>query len=262
LGSTAYVDAKNSAHTGNVILAPFTAIVLLKGEGGANFPGDAQLIENGMYTIESVTANQRLLSRALESYHTKMVNPGDYDDQKWFFNHLGANVYTIKNKGNSRYLEVPYAKCENNEQVGTYTNATGNHQKWKVVKNGDGIYGLQPNHCLEQGLDRNNGTINTNVIIYLYGVNNENQKWKIVSTIANPTASTLALKVFPNPAQEFIKLTGISVGDNLKIRNMSGVVIKEVQVTIPEEHISLDNLKSGMYIITVSDKESLPFFKQ
>ncbi|MFW2374949.1 MAG: RICIN domain-containing protein, partial [Cellulophaga baltica] len=180
----------------------------------------------------------------------------------WVFNHLGANVYTIKNKSNNRFLEVPYAKCENSIQVATYTSAGQAHQQWKVVENGEGIYGIQPNHCHAQGLDRNNGALNANVITYAYATTNGNQKWKIVPAAANLTVSTMALKVFPNPAQEYLKIVGVSSGDELKIRDMSGIVLKAIPVTSDEELISLDGLKSGMYIISVAGKESLQFFKQ
>ncbi|MCL5244248.1 right-handed parallel beta-helix repeat-containing protein [Cellulophaga sp. 20_2_10] len=262
LGSTDYVDAKHKNYTGNITLAPYSAIVLLKGKGDDASPVTSQLIDNGMYTIESVTSNQRLLSRALETFNAKMVNPGNFDDQKWIFTHLGDNVYTIKNKANNRFLEVPYGKCENGTQVATYTNAKSTHQQWKVVENGANVYGLLPNHCQTQGLDRNNGTLNTNSITYFYGKDNGNQKWKIVPTTASLRSNAVALTVYPNPASEFITIAGVKVGDKLVVRNMSGVVVKEMNATAEEAVISLDNLKSGMYIISIPGTESKQFYKQ
>ncbi|MBU3027569.1 right-handed parallel beta-helix repeat-containing protein [Zobellia galactanivorans] len=262
LGSENYVDAKHKNYSGSVTVPAYSSIVLLKGSGNDGSTEEPQLIENGTYTIGSVTSNQRLLSRALENYNARMVNPGDYADQKWVFNHLGNNVYTIKSKANGRFLEVPYAKCQNSVQVSTYTSAAQDHQKWKVVENGNAIYGLKPNHCLEQGLDRNNGTLDTNVITYSYGADNGNQKWKILPIAASLNVDEVAIKAYPNPSTEFIKVAGIKVGDRLKIRNMSGVVIKEIHVKSLEETIPLDDIKSGVYIISVSDKESIQFLKQ
>lgn len=262
LGSTDYVDAKHNNYTGNITVVPYSAIVLLKGKADAGSPVTSQLIDNGMYTIESVTSNQRLLSRALETFNAKMVNPGNFDDQKWVFTHLGDNVYTIKNKANNRFLEVPYAKCENKVQVATYTSAAGKHQQWKVVENGANVYGLMPNHCQTQGLDRNNGTLNTNAITYFYGKDNGNQKWKIVPTTASLRSSEAVLTVYPNPASELIKVAGVKVGDKLVVRNMSGVVVKEINATTEEAVISLDNLKTGMYIISIPGTESKQFYKQ
>lgn len=262
LGSTDYVDAKHKNYTGNITLAPYSAIVLLKGKGDDALPITSQLIDNGMYTIESVTSNQRLLSRALETFNAKMVNPGNYDDQKWIFTHLGDNVYTIKNKANNRFLEVPYAKCENGIQVATYTSAAGKHQQWKVIENGTNVYGLLPNHCQTQGLDRNNGTLNTNAITYTYEKGNGNQKWKIVPTTASLRSSEAVLTVYPNPASELIKVAGVKVGDKLVVRNMNGVVVKEMNATAEEAVIILDNLKTGMYIISIPGTESKQFYKQ
>ncbi|WP_282080347.1 right-handed parallel beta-helix repeat-containing protein [Aquimarina algiphila] len=271
LGNTNYVDAKNISYSGNVTLAPYSSIVLLKGEGEIQPPPSAQLITNGAYTIESITSNQRLLSRAKENYETRMVNPGEYDDQKWIFNHLGDNIYTIKNRANSRYLEVPNAKCENSVQVSTFTQILGDHQKWRIIKNGEGIYGLNPAHCLAQGLDRNNGMLNTNVITYSFGMNNGNQKWKIIPTnLANRkgendealTQKMNNFSVYPNPAKEFMKIEGLSLGDKIKIYDMQGKMMMNMNVTDSEEVVSLKSLKSGLYIVSISDTEKIQFIKE
>ncbi|WP_271783760.1 RICIN domain-containing protein [Aquimarina algiphila] len=271
LGNVNYVDAKNISYSGNVTLAPYSSIVLLKGEGEIQPPPSAQLITNGAYTIESITSNQRLLSRAKENYETRMVNPGEYDDQKWIFNHLGDNIYTIKNRANGRYLEVPNAKCENSVQVSTFTQILGDHQKWRIIKNGEGIYGLNPAHCLAQGLDRNNGMLNTNVITYSFGMNNGNQKWKIIPTnLANRKGENdeaLIQKmnnfsVYPNPAKEFMKIEGLSLGDKIKIYDMQGKMMMNMNVTDSEEVVSLKSLKSGLYIVSISDTEKIQFIKE
>ncbi|CAM4082526.1 MULTISPECIES: right-handed parallel beta-helix repeat-containing protein [Flavobacterium] len=258
LGSTSYVDAKNAAYSGSVTLAPYTSLALLKG-GSSTPPPPSQLIANGSYTIESITSNQRLLSRALENHQTKMVNPGNYSDQEWVFNHLGNNIYTIKNRGTNRYLEVPFAKCENATQVATYTDALGDHQKWEVVANGVGIYGLKPAHCLTQGLDRNNGTLNTNVHTYFYGENNGNQKWKIIPVVvAKMTITDLTnsseIKMYPNPAKDFFVLEGVSVGDIITISDVQGKQIMNITADQANQTIIVSSIKSGMYFVTVSGK--------
>ncbi|WP_192501854.1 RICIN domain-containing protein, partial [Flavobacterium sp. PL002] len=227
LGSTNYLDAKNVAYSGNVTIAAYSSLALLKG-GTVTLPPVSQLITNGTYTIESITSNQRLLSRALENHVTKMVNPGNYSDQEWIFNHLGSNIYTIKNKGTNRFLEVPYAKCENATQVSTYTAVVGDHQKWEVVENGLGVYGLKPAHCLTQGLDRNNGTLNTNVHTYNYSESNGNQKWKIIAAATTSKVTTTNLSVdlntmvYPNPISDNATVSGLKIGDNVTIYDFSG----------------------------------------
>ncbi|WP_299316114.1 RICIN domain-containing protein, partial [uncultured Aquimarina sp.] len=139
-----------------------------------------QLIINGSYQIESTQSNQRLLSRANEQHSSIMSSPYPYNDQVWVFNHKGDNVYTIRNLGTNRFLEVPYARCGNGENVATWTGSEGNHQKWKVIRNGSNSFSLKPMHCISSALDRAAGAIDANVHIWGFNSENNNQKWKIV----------------------------------------------------------------------------------
>ncbi|KZS38855.1 hypothetical protein AWE51_14840 [Aquimarina aggregata] len=269
LGNINYIDAKNISYSGNITLAAYSSIVLLKGEGEISPP--TQLITNGTYTVESITSNQRLLSRARENYEAKMVNPGEYDDQKWIFNHLGDNIYTIKNRANGKYLEVPYAKCENSIQVSTYIQVLGDHQKWKVIQNGEGVYGLKPSHCLSQGLDRKNGVINANVTTYSFGLGNGNQKWKIKPVVINSQVSKdlptnhkkeIGISVFPNPAKDFITISGVNSGKPIIIYDLFGNTLKKQVSKNQEESLDVSKLKSGLYIIKASGKNRIQFIKE
>ena len=235
--------------------------VVLQTTGSGNT--ETQLIANGTYTIESSVSSQRLLSRALENHTAIMINAGNYNDQKWVFTHLGNNIYTIKNNGTNRYLEVPYAKCENRVQVATYNAAFSNHQKWKVVTNGSGIYGLQPAHCLTQALDRNRGALNTNVHTYSYSQSNENQKWRIIpvgttlKSLDNSFVEEKIVTMYPNPAKEDVTVSGLEVGDEISIHDLQGKTIQDLKVTSTEQTLSISSLKAGMYILVVKGKKQL-----
>ena len=150
----------------------------------------AQLLQNGTYFIESVTSKQRVVSGISGNHKALMRNGANVNKQKWVFTHIGNNVYKIKNKATNRFLEVPHAVCQNGTQVTTYTSASANHQKWKVVTNGTDIFGLKPAHCLSQGLDRKNGALNTSVHTYKYGKGNGNQKWKIKKVTSSSSGGT------------------------------------------------------------------------
>jgi hypothetical protein len=248
-------------------------IELVHGSGNNNPDPTTQLIANGEYTIESTSSNQRLLSRAVENHNAIMHDPLVYNDQKWIFTHLGDNIYTIKNKGTNRFLEVPYAKCENFVQVATYTQAFQDHQKWKVVENGNGIYGLQPAHCVTQALDRNNGTLNTNVHTYSYWSGNTNQKWKIITAnttarVINTHSSTIDsnINIYPNPAKDFMIISGVQNIESVSVVDLSGrkITIEKQKI---ENGISLNisNLQSGTYIAVIENEKqpvSLKFIKE
>ncbi|GAA4272992.1 RICIN domain-containing protein [Aquimarina gracilis] len=223
-----------------------------------------QLIANGTYFIMSSQNTQRLLARALESHGARMHDVGNYDDQRWIFNHLGDNVYTIKNKGTNRYLEVPNAQCGNGKNVATWTNANDTHKKWKVVSNGNGIYGLKPMHCLNAGLDRAAGAINANVQIWEYNSSNENQKWKIApagnNRLFNQSESIIGL--YPNPAKDYVTIIGHEPGEEIIIYNLLGVVVKTTVAKSDKEIIYTSDFEAGIYIVSINKKSKLQLIKE
>ncbi|KAA1247481.1 RICIN domain-containing protein [Aquimarina sp. RZ0] len=213
-----------------------------------------QQIANGEYFITSTTSDQRLLSRQNEQYSAIMYSPLNFNDQKWVFNHLGENVYTIKNLENNRYLEVPYAKCSNGENVATWTDASANHQKWKVVPDGNGIYSLKPMHCQQVALDREDGAVNANVQVWEYSMSNMNQKWRILPAANSRSFDQIkdgnSIEIFPNPANDFITVTGVEKGDNIKIYDILGKVVHQTLVKNENESLSTSSLKPGLYIVS------------
>ncbi|GAA4275530.1 hypothetical protein GCM10022259_02540 [Aquimarina mytili] len=222
-----------------------------------------QLISNGTYYITSAQNDQRLLSRALEQYSSRMHDPGNYDDQKWAFSHLGNNVYTIKNKGTNRYLEVPYAKCGNAQNVATSTTANENHQKWKILAIGN-TYVFKPLHCQNVAMDRAAGAVNANVHTWGYSATNNNQKWKIISISRNRSfnKNERIVGLYPNPAQDYVTIIGHNQGEKIVIYNLLGTIVKTVVTKSDKEIISTEDFEAGIYIISISGKSRLQLIKE
>ncbi|KAA1244055.1 RICIN domain-containing protein [Aquimarina sp. RZ0] len=224
-----------------------------------------QLIADGIYNIKSTTVNQNLLSLAGETHNARMSDPTTNSNQDWIFTHLNDDIYTIKNKKTNRFLEVPYAKCKNGENVTTWTSATSDHQKWKIVSNGNNIYGFKPLHCQEQALDRTEGKNNANVITWTFNKNNANQKWKVIPTgnraFEDGITEESIVKVYPNPAENIITVEGLSSGDYLLVYDLLGKVIHNNVVDETREVLDISNLESGLYIISVPGKEKIRFVK-
>ncbi len=223
-----------------------------------------QLITNGTYFITGTQNDQNVLSRGLENHSARMHNPGNYEDQKWIFNHLGDNVYTIKNKGTNRYLEVPGAGCGNGKNVATWTNLNGNHKKWKVVVNANGVYGLKPMHCLSKGMDRAAGAINANVQLWDFNASNENQKWKITAVSESKffTKVEPVVGLYPNPSKDFVTIAGHQTGEKIIIYNLLGTIVKTTIAKSSEERISISDFKSGVYIVSIGGKSKLQLIKE
>ena len=233
-----------------------------------------QLVPNGSYFITSNLNKQRLLARALESHSARMHDPANFDDQKWIFKHLGNNIYTIKNQGTKRFLEVPNRKCINGANVTTWRSASDNHQKWKIVENGNGVYGLKPLHCKNLGLDISDGAIDANVQIWDYNVNNNHQKWMITGTSVvnnksiseNNSKSSLKrvekLLFFPNPSKEKIVILGLKKGDEISIYDLQGKKVKALKSNRKKEEIIISDLSQGIYLIKVNNKPPYKLIKK
>ncbi len=166
--------------------------------------GADQLINNGSYYIESPYLNERLETSSSSNHNGEMDGESSSNEQVWMFVHQGNNVYTIKNEATNRYLEVPAALCENQSNVGTWTSANGDHQKWLIEQNGSN-YNLKPLHCTGKSLDRVAGASEANVVIHGSSSTNANQKWDIVS-INSSTPPTGEVTILGESIDKYVTL--------------------------------------------------------
>ncbi len=229
----------------------------------------SQLIVDGTYFITSTQSNQRISSRWWENYNAKMYNPGNNNNERWEFKHLGDNVYTIRDKAYNRYLEVRDAKCSNRGNVTSWESANDNHQKWKVITNGNDVYALVPMHCQQKALDRAGGNINANVHLWDFDPSNNNQKWKIIPFTRNKENIVSINKgvdakilMYPNPAQELVSIVGIEKGDEIIIHDLLGKVVKKSMAQDKQETISIRDLETGYYSVSISGKMQQTLLKK
>ena len=224
--------------------------------GGGN---PSQVIANGTYFLGSVTNGQHMVDKRNENNVRMTGANGAFAAQKWTLEHLGNNVYTLKNQGTGRYLEVPFAKCSDGANVSTWTNASDDHKKWQIIKHGN-QYELKPMHCLGTSLDRNfgDGTENGNVHLYA-DVNNNNQRWKITkASNARTTYTEVAFDqevvVYPNPTVDLLQVKGVQTGDEVVIRDQSGQVVFRTVLQANGESLPVYHLTKGVYFLSVKGK--------
>lgn len=227
-----------------------------------------QVLSNGNYYLESSLLNQRLTARFLDNHNSRMTNPSTEKNQQWLFTHLSNDVYTIKNISTNRFLEVPFAKCANGSNVSTWSDDQDSHKKWKIIKNGNNFYNLTPMHCNTRALDRANGAINSNVLIWDFNTDNENQKWGIkpvldsIVSFVNPLTEENKINKFqayPIPFNNYLRLKNDKslLGTSVKLIDLNG---KEVyKKTINEDtfnaEINIDYIETGVYFMYIINKE-------
>ncbi len=229
--------------------------------GGNNGGGSSnQVIANGTYFLVSVSNGQNMIDKRSENNVRMTGANAAFPAQKWIVKHLGNNVYTLKNQGSGRYLEVPFAKCSNGANVNTWTNANDNHKKWQIIKHNN-QYELKPMHCLGKSLDRDFGDRTKNGNVHLYDdVNNPNQRWKL-TTVAGTrtTASQILIEqeqlvAYPNPLQQQVKLQGVQAGDEVVIRDQLGQEVYRVTIQNSNEALPINHLHKGVYFLLVQGK--------
>ena len=89
--------------------------------------------------------------------------------------------------------------------------------------------------------------------VYYLTIKNDAAIWGAVAdmSITTPTAlnNTLTQNLFGTVLGDFVKVHGTNAGDNVKVYNVSGQLIKQLTA---DSNITSINLKSGIYIIKVN----------
>ena len=214
-------------------------------------------IPNGIYYLEVPgSGKQRLLSRNAEKHSARMHDYRDSRDQKWILKRNG-NSYTIQNYSTKRFLEVPSGRCSNGSDVATWTAASRDHQKWQISESSGG-FSLKPMHCLNLALDRQEGKKNANVRIWKFSPGSANQIWNIIPVPGAKQEST-AITAYPNPATELITVSGLETDDVITIYDLYGKMVIQRVTKDPVLPIDTNRLASGMYILSVSNKQQIKF---
>ncbi|WP_157600859.1 RICIN domain-containing protein [Persicobacter sp. CCB-QB2] len=206
-----------------------------------NFTISDALLTDGLYEIRSLANGENIAATAENNWVPINSSPANVNQQKWQLRHLGDDVYTLQLLDQSagvKYLEVPYAKCENGTLLGTYSQASGAHQQWKIEKEG-GAFFLKPNHCWGQALDVRPS--DQYLQTWNFYASNGNQKWNFIPTTANNNRQLVEntgpqILVFPNPNRGAMTLEIPSAMDqqiNIRMVDLSGKTVWEQNQFLP-----------------------------
>lgn len=100
-----------------------------------------------------------------------------------------------------------------------------------------------PDECDPAGIFSGNGTSDSTLSI------NE-----VELTIVN-------LKVYPNPASDYITISGLKKTENYEIYNLIGQKIRK-GITTNDESIDIQNLIKGIYLLKLENGNTLKFVKE
>lgn len=138
----------------------------------------APLLADGEYWLEAPDTEQRLAAPSWNSFKSRMVNAGPWDDQRWKIKHLGSRIYTIQNTFSGRFLEVENSACANLSTISGATSDVGKNRRWILTRNG-GQFNFRPQHCKSQALDRRENAVNADAISYNFIPSHLPQLWNV-----------------------------------------------------------------------------------
>ncbi|NME69774.1 T9SS type A sorting domain-containing protein [Flammeovirga aprica] len=215
------------------------------------------ILPNGTYEIRSIANGYNLGATNWANWDAVDVIPDNYNDQRWTIDHLYDDIYTIKlyaTWDGDKYLEVPNAQCNNGALVSTYSQASANHQRWRIEANGNS-YNIVPVHCTSQALDVRPD--DNKLHIWSKNLDNDNQKWNFILDNSR-TANNLSIQsytasdilVYPNPTKDYLNIDLPDGEYSLGIYNSTGEIELEQNIINPSK-VNVSDLQPGIYILKV-----------
>lgn len=78
----------------------------------------------------------------------------------------------------------------------------------------------------------------------------------------NDFATNKGVKIYPNPSNDYINISGLSKSKNYKIYSAQGNEISNGIITTNNEKVNIQNLSDGMYFIRFDDGNTIKFVKE
>lgn len=198
----------------------------------------------------------------------------DNGNQLWVEINRGSGYYSYKKKNTNFCIDGGNGGA-NGQSVKLWTcNANNQNQQWKKVNLGNGRYRLEKRNTSAYSISGGTGGANgQNLFLQPSNNNNKNQQWILEQVEKALFSERRALKkdtnresfpltVYPNPVLDKlnINLSGIILESDaivVEIYSISGNLIKTMRLKNIINQVSLKELTSGMYLIKVSNGNSI-----
>jgi hypothetical protein len=145
-------------------------------------------------------------------------------------------------------------------RVEVYTTTEGIEKQIRDIRSGDGFrymsslnahFGIGEAEEIEKVVVKwPSGTIDTilnpNINEALHVVEGEH-------VLGNEEFTASSFTLYPNPAKEFLTISGLETGDTANIYDLGGRLVKSTEVT--DNTVPVQSLAKGTYIIMIKDAE-------
>ena len=94
-------------------------------------------------------------------------------------------------------------------------------------------------------------------------INNDDLWFKlsVTSTLGQNTSEFHKISIFPNPANDYVQVSGINQAESFTIYNSLGIKVKNGIVS-KDEGINIQNLSSGLYYLRLNNEKTFKFLKK
>ncbi|MCX6319077.1 MAG: RICIN domain-containing protein [Bacteroidetes bacterium] len=255
----------------------------------ADLPVPPQCIANGTYSVLGIASNLFMESDRCASVANNSNLAINYsqasDNQRWVFNHLGNNVYTIKSLRYYRYVTASAAGT-NGSFLYLADSVNSNSQRWAAIPAGNGIFYFKNIATGRYMHVYNNATSSYSQLDIWDATNSGSQQWRLINynsgnarsaepslntSLVIPDETDVKIKevpastaedfsVSPNPAGNTIRVHYAADNKtqlNFRITSTTGTVLKTVVYTVNkgQNNLTLDvsALSGGTYFVSADN---------
>ncbi len=253
-------------YDGNNYGAPMLMISSLSWEDGwpvaEVFESGGATISEGTYTIENVNSGLLL---DLENCDTDDgANVQQYEDldndcQRWTITEAEDGYYNIENVYSGTLLDVVYCGFDSGTDVDVWSDLSNVCQQWRFEEQSDGSYRIV-SRVNGKDLEIADGDTSNGANVQTYAMTGATcQYWTLSSTksatisLDDEASDDSGISIYPNPVENHLTIQSVDENAAYIIYTMDGQVIQKG--TLTGNVISVDDLTSGMYILSIESPE-------
>jgi uncharacterized protein YjdB len=239
-----------------------TSTIIVTAATSSSFPGYYNIISRNSNKGLDVANNATNSGAGVQQYE---IANGGGSNQRWKFVPTGSN-FNIIVKSTQMCLAPSGTGTLDGEKVQQRTCGTGNEFKWTITSVGSGYYKIV-NVNSGKALDVENVSTANGALVQVYSIVGNgglNQNWSLnqvetsarLSAEENNEAQEAELVVFPNPAENQVKITSKYLPySKIEMLSANGKVALVMNIDTDKKDFSLDisTLDNGFYILKLSN---------
>jgi hypothetical protein len=221
--------ASGSVQVAGTDITSLTFKVYMKGDGGADKWEQTNQYNGDRWMIGvSVNENKPVSAQVLPIYITNFNAVHDADcaaHLRWKTNtELGISDFFVEHSVDGITFNEIYTFESQGKAEGDYYSYT-----YHYAANGANYFRIRTKDIMS---DSNYGPV-----------------VKVLVTCKEPL-----IQAFPNPAQDYLKVRGVSNGNTIQLSNMFGKVMRNQSASSTEADLDLNGLQPGIYVLTVANE--------